>query len=53
MSIEDIVKKMKNKGYKITRSMQSNEILVTDRQGFTKSFPSYNWAYRYYFSSIY
>jgi hypothetical protein len=53
MSIDYIIKKMESKGYKITRSMQSNDIIVTDRQGFTKSFPSYNRAYKYYFSNIY
>lgn len=54
MTIERILTTFKKRGYQVVRcwSNASNDsVVVTPRNGFSKSFTSYAAAYRYYFGS--
>lgn len=49
MRVEDIIKKFKKRGHKITRSIQNGDIIINTRWGIKYTFSSYNKAYCYFF----
>ena len=49
MRVEDIIKKFEKRGHKITRSIQSGDVIIKTRWGFEYTFSSYNKAYHYFF----
>lgn len=48
MKIDLIIKKFQRKGYSITRSISTGNIVVNTSNG-SRVFNSYNAAYKYYF----
>ncbi len=49
MTIKKIINKFESKGYKVSRDMNSSNVVVTPRVGYSKTFESYSAASRYYF----
>jgi len=50
MTTEAIRTKLENKGYRVSRDINSGKVVVTPKSGFAKSFDSLNAAYNYYFN---
>ena len=49
MKVQDIIRRLERKGYRITRSMKSDLIVVTAPWGASLSFDSYHQAFKFYF----
>lgn len=49
MRVKDIIKKFEQRGHHITRSMKTDNIVVTTRWGAMAIFDSYHQAFNFYF----
>ena len=49
MKIENIIKRFESKGYNLTKSISTGNIIITAPWGAISTFNSYNAAYKYYF----